>query len=254
MRRDQVVPGILLILAASCARSTPASDEALRVDMVLGGPQADALYAQVDVLADELTVDCMKAQGFDWVAPARPVSDERTDTEEDQTDYGVVDSLELAASDPAPVPVGFDEAEGTAAGLSEAGSTAYDVALFGSGDVDGCAGLSYEAAREQLGVEDLLAELSGVGEQYQAWATSAEAQLLWEQWRSCMADSGFDVANQEDVFLEIERLWLAGTDNGSAARVFEREIFTADQACIAAFEERSAEVITELVEAVPSHQ
>ena len=205
----------------SLSLTTSPINDLLGIDIALRAGDLVALEQQAEVLV----VECMLANGFEYVAidfasqfqPGAGQEDPDTRAYAEANGYGI--SIRPDLNTPSPEEI-VDPNDEIRAALSASELEAYQEALFGEAPVEeqpidpanqtGCVAESYRnvfAAQNELGnVEqffgDFAAELSDLESRFRADPRFIELEA---QWATCMNEQGFSVSTRDEVFVELDR-------------------------------------------------
>ena len=219
--------------------TVPEINEDSPIEALLGIPvfDDDAMNSwidQLDVERRRLTAECMLAQGFEYSQELPKVASTfETDLAVSSREYaathgfGIVDSFNASEYDP-----DLDYVSENArilAEMTEQEREAYRIALWGtnvnefSESFDDLAGCEGDAMKEAFSAMALLEELGPTADEYYEMILSDNRSVaIYDQWSSCMAQSGYTIAHPDDVREEIyDRLFpiLDNEENYVASHV-----------------------------------
>lgn len=227
--------------AVGCAAAAPAETTSGSIAETLGVNELSLVALQdlrraALVVYEEQLALCMKGQGFDYVGEfpaASPLQDRAgTNTEAEFVErfgWGIVYSVteqKRSASTAAAVM----ENTRIYRGLSAAEREAYDIAMDGSFDSEGCKDVATDSATSAVPGAAVIDEYSEqIDQTVERFATDLRIVAFHRKWSRCMSEYAFDYSSPQELSEEIT---ARVSEEGLAdARVFELDAASASLEC-----------------------
>ncbi len=218
--RRIISTAVSLCFLIGCGTDEPV-DPGSAVDFMMGGATMTRYMDAMNAEAELITQTCMREQGFEYTVRRVAAEDFTDQVDVPEGEYGIVESLGASPLEPTP---GVESGD-----LSDAFHEQYQAALNESG---GCLDRGYTEARELYAFDQLAAVEVEIEKAIEAWQQSAEITAYLDEWRSCMAASGFRLSSSTELVDLVTETWFEDQRNGSStARTLERRLFLAESGC-----------------------